>query len=76
MEKLDIWHHKIIVMLIMLAIFIGGIFFGVRLVGSTAGTEGMDIIIFALLLVVLAISYITFTQIIHLRDDIEIRRKR
>jgi hypothetical protein len=76
MRKLDIWHHKIIVMLMMLLIFIGGVFFGVHLSGTTEGTQGLEIIIFAMLLVSIALSYITFMQVIHVRDDIEMKRKK
>lgn len=76
MQKLDIWHHKLIVMLMMVAVFIGGILFGVKLSGTTAGTDGLSITIFAMLSVSIVLSFITFTQIIHLRDDIELRKRR
>jgi hypothetical protein len=75
MKKLDIWHHKLIVMLMMLLVFVGGVFFGIRVAGATAGTDGLNITIFAVLLVSITLSYITFMQVIHLRDDIELRRK-
>jgi hypothetical protein len=68
-EKLDLAHHKIIVTLIILIVFIVGIFFGVTISGATRGTDGMQIILFAMVFLSIILSFIIFTQLIHLRDE-------
>ena len=70
MEKLDILHHKIIVTIFILVIFITGITFGVKISGATMGTDGMQIIIFALNFLIVVLLFILFTQVIHLKDDV------
>jgi hypothetical protein len=69
MEKLDIWHHKLIVTILILLIFITGLFFGVKLSGATRGTAGMEIITFALTFLTIVLCFIIFVQVVHLRDE-------
>jgi hypothetical protein len=68
-EKLDLAHHKIIVTFIILIVFIVGIFFGVAISGATRGTDGLQIILFAMVFLTIILSFIIFTQIIHLREE-------
>ena len=75
MEKLDISHHKIIVTVMILVVFITGILFGVKLSGATRGTEGMHIIIFALSFLSIVLSFIIFTQLMHMREEMTLLEK-
>lgn len=75
MEKLDLSHHKIIVTVLILAIFVTGIIFGVKLSGATRGTDGMHIIIFALSFLSIVLSFIIFTQLMHLREEMTLLEK-
>jgi len=70
MEKLDIAHHHLIVLLITLIVFITGITFGVKLSGATRGTDGMIITVFALCFLSIVLSFIIFTQLIHVKDSL------
>jgi Na+/melibiose symporter-like transporter len=76
MEKLDIAHHKIIMTALMLFIFITLIVFGVKLQGATQGTEGMQIITFALSFLSVILLFIVFSQVVHLRDEVSQLRSR
>lgn len=70
MERLDLIHHKTILLVILLVTLITGVIFGVKISATTRGTDGLLIIVFAMLFVIMAISFVMFTQIIHLREEV------
>lgn len=70
MERLDLIHHKAILLVILIVTLITGVIFGVKISAATRGTDGLLIIVFAMLFVIMAISFVMFTQIIHLREEI------
>lgn len=69
MEKLDITHHKIILLCIILIVLITGMIFGVQLSSATRGTDGLLIIVFALSFLSMVMLFVIFMQIIHMRDE-------
>ena len=71
MEKLDIIHHNFIILLIILVVFVTGIFFGVRISEATRGTDGMMIIVFALAFLSIAMQFILFSRLTHIGDEID-----
>ena len=70
MDRLDIYHHHVIAILLVLLVFVSGVFFGVKLSGATRGTDGMIIIVFSLCFLTIVMLFLLFTQIIHIRDKI------
>ncbi len=71
MKKLDIVHHNLIVLFFVLFVLITGIYLGVKLSIGTQGTDGMIIIVFSLCFLITSLQFIIFTQLTHLRDDIQ-----
>ncbi len=71
MKKLDIVHHNIIVLCIIMVVLFTGIFFGVKLSATTRGTDGMTIILFSLCFLITVLQFLVFTQLVHLRDTVE-----
>ncbi|HIH24273.1 TPA: DUF2207 domain-containing protein [Candidatus Woesearchaeota archaeon] len=69
MERLDLIHHKAILLVILIVTLITGVIFGVKISAATRGTDGLLIIVFAMLFVIMAILFVMFTQIIHLREE-------
>lgn len=71
MEKLDLVHHKIILLCITLVMVVTGIFFGVTLSAKTQGTDGMLIILFSLCFLTTTLLFLVFIQLMHLREDVQ-----
>jgi|GEM_PF-3872101 len=69
MKRLDVTHHKIITFVIILLVFLTGLFFGVKISGATRGTDSMNVMIFALCFLGVAMSFLNFSQLAHLRDE-------
>ncbi len=74
MKKLDIIHHKIIMLVLLVLVLITGILFGVK-VNYAAGLSGMLIIIFAMLFLIVFLLFNIFTQLVHIQDDKKVKRK-
>ncbi len=72
MKQLDVMHHKFIMILLIVVMFVIGIYVGVRLV--SLGTERVLVILFSFLLVQSVLLYIVFTQLVHVQDVLK-RRK-
>lgn len=75
MKQLDIVHHKFIGLVIILVVLITGIIFGVRISGAT-GTDGMLILLFGMVFLIVVMEFITFTQLLHVRDELKRRKRR
>jgi uncharacterized membrane protein len=71
MKKLDIVHHNIIVLCIIIIVLLTGIFLGVKLSATTRGTDGMMIMLFSLCFLITVLQLLVFTQLVHLKDTVE-----
>lgn len=71
MKKLDIAHHNIIVLCIIMVVLFTGIVFGVKLSATTRGTDGMNIMLFSLCFLITTMQLLVFTQLVHLRDTVD-----
>ena len=66
-EKLDIVHHKIILLVIMLVVLVTGMLFGVKL-SYAAGADGLAVISFALQFLTITLLFLVFIQQVHVSD--------
>ena len=71
MEKIDVLHHKFIVTLLILLVLITGVIFGVRIASLGGGADGLLVLLFALVFLLVMLAFVNFTQVVHLRDDLE-----
>jgi hypothetical protein len=55
-------------LIVVLIVLISGITFGIKLTGATKGTDGMAIITFALSFLSIVLSFLIFTQLMHLKE--------
>jgi hypothetical protein len=75
-EKLHHHHHSLIMLCMVLVVLVTGIVFGVKISNTTRGTDGLLIIVFALSFLSIVMSFLIFTQLVHLREALQERRKR
>ena len=74
MKRLDVVHHKCIMILLMVLVFVVGAFVGVRV--SSIGTDSMLVMLFAFLLLHSMLLYVIFTQLVHLDDHVKRGKKK
>jgi len=74
-KKLDIAHHKVIMLCFVLVAFITGIFLGVKVAEITQETSSMMVIVFALSFLSIIMLFLIFTQIVHLEDTLGRKKK-
>jgi uncharacterized Tic20 family protein len=70
LERLNRTSHHLIAIVMSLAIFICGVLLGVKLAGTTQGTQGMIILVFAFGFLAVALLFILFTQLVHIRESL------
>lgn len=56
--------------MLVIIVLVCGITFGVKLNGATQGTEGMTVISFALSFLSIVLSFLIFTQVMHIKDNV------
>lgn len=69
MERLDIGHHKVIALVLAVLVFVIGVFVGVKILGAS-GLEGLLVIVFALLLLIMSVALLLLMKLVHVRDDL------
>jgi len=72
-KKLDIVHHKFIMIFLMLVVFVVGVYFGVMLMGN--GPNSMLVLLFGLVFLHTVILYVLFTQLVHIQDALGGKKK-
>jgi hypothetical protein len=59
--------HNVAFTIVILIVFLTGVVMGVKISGATHGTDGLLIMVFALGFLNIVMSFLIFTQLMHLR---------
>lgn len=69
--ELDLRHHKLMMLIFVLLVFITGIFVGVKVAGIAGdATTTLLVLLFGMIFLDSVLLYVIFTQLLHVQDGV------